>query len=688
MTSGIAPEPRPPARRSAPGWLVAAWPWLAILGLGLPYNLFLTTRAVFEIADEGYLYYVAAALHAGARPFVDVELQNYSPGLFRGVGWLLASSPDHGILVVRLVMAAALAAAAACAFAALHPLLGRPGAFAGALLVVLVPGPFYKAYVRLLQLALLAVWARYAGAPRRRYWVAGALLTGVAFWVRPDAVYAGLALALLCTLAHAWRSAAARAWPVLAVRGSAFVAVVALAVLPLLLLLGEGAVIRGYWRQLLRLVGSNAERALSSYNLPPPPLSALGPGSPDTVFAWAFYGSLLVSVLAILCGAVLGRRGLRRAAAAEAAAPDLAGGVVAAWLALNLPQWALARPDVYHLTQQAFAVLVAAAFLASIAWRWWRLAAAPLGRVAGAAGLALVGVAGVALVVGLGVCGPRWSVAAALAPARTQQLESGARYRTPVLDRFDLLLDTITLTSDAADTVLSVPFLPGVNYLLGRRLPTPQVHVLPESVPSAEKRAHLVARLAAAAPAFAVYAHDYTTTGGPAGVLRSWAPELHDYLTRELRPALDVDGRALLVNPHPQPSLGPEPPLRPEATAPALVARARAALESRKMGAATALATRAVRWCGDAPQVMLLVAAVAEERRDLATALGAYDWAVALASRTPPLAADRGRALEPGMLPWLRDAAFRLLPEPQVFSCAAAQEAPSPSSPGSATRAK
>ena len=91
-------------------------------------------------------------------------------------------------------MALALAVAAAGLYR-LASRLAPPAWAAGATAVaVLVPGPFYKFYVRGAQLLLLLPLCAYLARPRRASLAWAGAATGLAFYVRLDAGHIGLLL--------------------------------------------------------------------------------------------------------------------------------------------------------------------------------------------------------------------------------------------------------------------------------------------------------------------------------------------------------------------------------------------------------------------------------------------------------------------------------------------------------------
>jgi hypothetical protein len=646
-------------------WFRASWPAVLVVGVSLPYNIAVASLAAFEIADEGYLVYIAEALHAGLRPYRDVELLNYPPGLFYLVGDLLALGGDSGVLLVRLAMAAALSAASLMTYLTLRPVVGRGLAIGCALIVGLTPGPFYKAYVRLLEVGLLWAWTRQALSPRRGYWLAAALLTGVSFALRLDAAYAGVLLGFLVGWGQLGSQTKVTGLSRLLARPLLFGLVVVTTLVPLVVRLADAEALGSYVRQVVGLLSGNAQRVVSAPTIALPGLGSLFTLSAPAVFACSFWGAVATTLAAVVDGtraAIMARRS--RDADELSRGQALLRGVVLLWLLLNLPQWAMMRPDLYHLTQQAFAIAVACTLLIADGWRRLARAAPWLSRLGGAAGCALGGATVIVLVGGLGILGPRWSLAAALSPTLLERLGNGVGFRGVPGDRGRELLEVVSGASDLGESVLSLPFLPGVNYLTRRPMPIPQVHILPGST-DAVGRADLMQSLAESSPALVVYARDYTTTGDLDGTLRVWAPELDRYFMEGFRPIMEVAGRLLLANPTRPLSADLSTPLLREGQAAALVARARMALRSRRVGDATAELARAARLCGDSVVVMMAVAEAADFRHDLTAAYLAYDWVVARAT----LAAPSAHAANEEELPALRAEAQALVPEPMIVTC-------------------
>lgn len=480
------------------------------------------------LLDESYLYYVAFAVHHGCVPLRDIQLFSYAPGLFYLFS-LPFGTAINPVLVARLFQAALLCLSAWMFFRICRRFAGSPLAFALAMVLVLVPGNWHKAYIPALELAIFWLLLRMqegkAGVAGR---VAFGAIVAAGLFLRYDAGITGLMLwsahRVLRPSVHtcavdeegAGRESEngwfAGQWPVLL--GALGVAV------PCLAFLAAQGILAAQGVQFLRFVAGIGNQVGSDVTLSPPGLrDLLHCNSPAGRQAWLFYGSLAgigfvgIQAIRVLRSFAISRRLGER---------DTLHLLAALFIALNVPQYLFERPDVAHMTQRGFAILLAAAM--ATAW-FWRRTSSPGGRARAwswAAGGVFAVYAGIYVAVLFNEVGSG-SRGFSFRSAPWQRLANGSEM-PGIPPGLANIANRIIAGTGEADRVASYPYFPATNLLTRRLMPSRQVFLIPErTTPAVE--AEVLRDLAAVK--YVVYLPDQNIHGKPGSLPARFMPRIH-----------------------------------------------------------------------------------------------------------------------------------------------------------------
>ncbi|MGH9361840.1 MAG: hypothetical protein ACRD2T_07970, partial [Thermoanaerobaculia bacterium] len=367
---------------------------------------------------------------------------------------------------------------------------------------------------------LAALWTLEAPA-RRRFAFLGAAV-GSCLYFRLDAFAVGAAIAGAVALdLRLPRRAILR-------HLSSLAAGLAAASVPMVVHLWHLGVLPDFGRQLLAFGEQAGSRAAAWYRLAPPPLDALGQATATGFFAWLFYGSLLVPAW-LLGGFVLRLTGGGRGRSVLESLPPRTHLVLLIWLLGNVPQYAIERPDVAHLAQRMPALVVAGVSLAAACARGRtgdpriRRRLVPTGLVVAY----LVAYLGFALRYGHG-----GSLTAALGGIETVALSNGQRFAQVAGGPWDDVAEHLLAHTRPGDAVAALPYLPGVNFLTERPLPTRHVDLLPPSLHEAATEQAYIDALERSAVGFVVVDEDLRFNGRDDTALPRYAPRLAEYLER------------------------------------------------------------------------------------------------------------------------------------------------------------
>ncbi|MBF0125733.1 MAG: hypothetical protein HQM02_00830 [Magnetococcales bacterium] len=517
-------------------------PLLLLLAL-LYYSSYAWLKA-FNWGDEGYLHYVAFALQSGQKLYDDIQVYSYLPGLF-----LLFQSIFElfgaGVFQGRILMMAGLVLVPMVFYATASRFVPTRLAFLMALILLLVPGPWDRSYIALLNLGLLAGACSILGDSPGRGGTHFGLMLGLALTLRIDAAYGGLILLLTCGALRWWQRDGsleerpfAWLWPTL---GTTL-----LAGSPVWLVLASQGILDDYGQQWFGFGGAMAHR-IGVERLPPPPLTALGAWSWTGLNAWIFYGSFVPFLLLLqetLRRFWESRPGVLRQ---EAALRIL----LCVWCLLQIPQYALERPDTPHLSQRAFAILLALAVALHAAW--------------GRSGLFPRIVA--ALMMAYGVFYPLKMIAANEADTgfitllglgrnvSWHPLPNGVScpFSLPATpgteDDYQRIITYIINNTTPNDRVATLPWQPGINFCAQRLMPGRHLFLFPEFMrPGIEEV--VIADLSKASTRFIVLFPDLQLHQTPASLPAVFMPQVMAHLAHH-ETVLEGPGVRLLRRPDP-----------------------------------------------------------------------------------------------------------------------------------------
>ena len=474
----------------------------------------------FVFGDEGYLYYLAEAVAGGQAPLRDFHLQSYMPGLFyafSGPVRLAGGSID----LVRLIMVPWLAVTPVLALRCGWRLAAPPFAAAAAITLLLVPGPWTKFYVAGLSLLVLEAVLDVSAQPGFRPVVRAGAAAGLSLGLRVDVA---IAAAVLMVLAIALGPSGARAR-----RAACAAAAAALAWSPFGVALAARGVLDEHVRQLAGFLPEMWRRAGAGLQLGRPSVPL--PWRRAEPFDVLFYASIgIVIALALVTVAARGRQ--RRARL-----------LLLAWAVLSAPQYVWERPDPPHFTQRAFCFLLPLAVVANEAWtrrhallRMERAAA--LATSAACAGFL---VAYIAVTFGE----PHGGAASALwRPRRDVRLSNGMAYWMGPQAPPPEMLERVLAQTRPGEPVASLPYQPGVNFVIRRPLPGRYVFLVPHTVASPGVERTYASELARAR--YVVYLPGQTTTGTHHGLLPAYAPTVAERLRADYEVEMEVGGYRLL----------------------------------------------------------------------------------------------------------------------------------------------
>lgn len=404
--------------------------------------------------DEGYLYYVAWSHLRGRAFYEQIVLHNYLPGLFVPFAGLFAAV-GPSVVAARVVMAAGLTLTPVLLYRSVGPLAGRGLALVVALTVLVVPGPWDKFYIPLLNAGLACAGLALVRDGRRGAAFALGFVVGVAWWLRIDAAIAGTGLAA-CALALRWST------PRL---GVPLLTGVAAGFAPGLVMLLAAGALGGYVRQVAAFPLAILGRSTSSENLAPPPLARLGRFDWLGAEAWVFYGSFVVVGAFVL---LVVRRVMRARRHPDDRNDAAVLAFAALWVLTNVPQYAFERPDLPHLAQRTGALLLALAVVVHGLWASWR----PLALAFAAYAPLLL----VVLVVYARGAGGGWRPSA----ITWHTGPTGIVYPMAHDGRLPPLIDRLGVETSPDELVPVWPFSPGISFVAGRLTPGRHPMVFPD----------------------------------------------------------------------------------------------------------------------------------------------------------------------------------------------------------------
>jgi hypothetical protein len=400
-------------------------------------------------------------------------------------------------------------------------LCAPPFAIAAALALLLVPGPWNKFYVPGLSLLALAAALHLLARPSARAAAAAGAVAGLSLGLRVDVAIAAAALAAAALLLGP---------PEARVRGAVSCAAGALlAWSPFATALAVRGVLVDHLRQLAGFLPEMLRRTGAGLQLGRPPLPL--PWREVTPFDVLFYASL--AVLVVFAVVTIRTRGPGRRARL----------LVLAWAVLSAPPYAWERPDAPHFTQRAFCFLVPLAVIADEAWAR-RHSAARGPRLAGWAASAACA-AFLCAYVGAMFADPTGGAAGVVfQPWRDVRLSNGVSYRMALHAPPPELLERVLARTRPGEPLATLPYQPGVNFLVARPFPGRYVFLVPHTVATPDVERRYAAELERAR--YVVYLPDQNTTGTPRGLLSAYAPLVAERLRNDYAVEMELGGYRLL----------------------------------------------------------------------------------------------------------------------------------------------
>ena len=300
--------------------------------------------------------------------------------------------------------------------------------------------------------------------------------------------------------------------------------------LPMLVWFAAQGILQEHLGEWLRFLGLAWERSISAVRMDPPPLVALASLSVQAVETWVFYGSFVP--VALLCPKAVrdGRQRPSRVFERQRLASII---VILVWSVLNLPQYAVERPDCNHLTRYAFAFLLPLAIVVTDAAASFRKSPSRLrsaSAVAVIAALSLYGMTFVAkfTILGYGgnlLAGHSGSIAWMRAPVEWYSLTNGVSYPMWAIPEINKLLDHIIRKTEPDEPVASLPYHPEVNFLTQRLSPTRYVFLYTQSMRPGVEEEYIEQIRLGRVPYIFIQPEGAMTAGKPTR-LKDFAPRL------------------------------------------------------------------------------------------------------------------------------------------------------------------
>jgi len=456
---------------------------LAVLAGGVFYFIWYASWFPFDFLDEGYVLYVSRAVADGLVPHRDIRLFNYFPGVLFMYG-IPFQAAGVSLAAARLFMGLGLAAAAGVQFSVLRRFLPLKEALFFLAAFVAVPGRPHRFYIPLLAGAALLAFLRFREKRSSgRAFVLG-MLAGLGWTMRIDQAVMGSLLVLLLALEQRKENVRVP-WLALSAGAGAVTAAAAAAYAGLGILGASAAQIVSSPLGIAGRILRNPPRLLLR-----PGFGTFGRTDPLTDFLMLAAIGVSLAFLVLL---------YRRWRELDSSARWAFSGA-AVLLACNLPQFAIERQDPWHLTDRLPAVCIAAAALAALLRSGPKAGLAvrfPPFRIA-AGGLAVFVLLCLLKPVGIG------SIATYFRPREYVRLSNGMAYPAAAgLGSRELLEYLLQNTPDSAPVAV-LPFMPGINFLLGRKTPGRDVYFMEHSGYEEGAQARYISELEAAPSAWVV----------------------------------------------------------------------------------------------------------------------------------------------------------------------------------------
>jgi hypothetical protein len=429
------------------------------------YYLIISNSAPFGFGDEGYLYYIGWILSEGLLPYKDFSLGSYPPGIFA-----LFALPFNvfgaEIETGRMMLGSMLLFNVWLAGILAKELYPRWPAIIIPLCVALLPGPWHKAYITSLNLAALLLAIRIHNQKASRDYFFMGLVIGLGLQLRLDSAIIALILLMLTVPSTHFPQTFRKRLP-FTLCGTT------LSLIPLVIYFLYHGIFTDYLLQLFQFINLAMERSAAWYRMRPPTLESIFT-SGIISFPFLYYFSLIFPLLLTLFLLKKRKKGVTNF---EEYIPAL---LVLTWFLFNLPQYAIERPDSAHLYQRGFIFPVTMCFLLSPAGlpKFFRPSMVRSCQVLSLCFIAIYISYGLKIPAGGGIGFTlKKPVHVRLSSGKSFVTNATIRKAMLQLDRFHHLPYQLAV----------VPYGPGTNFLLEKRMPGKMLHFFPNAIRNAHE---------------------------------------------------------------------------------------------------------------------------------------------------------------------------------------------------------
>ena len=432
------------------------------------YYFYINNSALFDFGDEGYIYYLGWSMLEGRLPYHDFQIDSYPPGVFLYYA-LFFKGLGVSIDIARIASVLLMFVNIWLCYCFVKKTAGSGLALLAAFIIGFIPGPWIKACITTLCLASIFLAVRIQSRNSIRDYVLMGVVIALGLQFRIDAVVCAVTLLIL----GVWGKTLNRQ---LIYHIGALILSGCIAMLPLLAYLGINNLVTEYLFQLTNYFNLVLERTSAWYKMPAPSLDQI---MTEGVlgFPTLFFSSFLVITILFI---FLIFKSIERCENKDTIVRVSL--LLAVWLALSTPQYALERPDPYHFFQRGFALIVCALFL--------------LGKngLSSLHNFRFVKPFQVALILFLllyGVNGIRSDASGSLGLRLSQiepvHLSTGIVFKEPPDSPLRKIAIKIDQLSNQTDRLAAVPYLPGLNFVLQLHTPGKKVHYFPNKIRSKEE---------------------------------------------------------------------------------------------------------------------------------------------------------------------------------------------------------
>lgn len=426
------------------------------------YYLRIGNSAPFGFGDEGYLYYLGWMMREGMLPYQDFSLGSYPPGIFALFACafnLFGADIETGRMVLGSMLLLNVCLAAILA----KELYPRWPAIVIPLCVALLPGPWHKVYITTLSLAALLFALRIHHQKASRDYLFLGLVIGLGLQFRLDSAIMAIILLILTIPSTPFSLTLRRGLP-LTLCG------IALSLLLLVIYLLSHGIFTEYLLQLSKFVNLATERSAAWYRMPPPTFESIFTSGVIS-FPVLYYFSFIFPLLLVL----LLWGNLRKGTwTVREHIPLL---LVLSWFLLNLPQYALERPDPPHLYQRGFIFPVAICFLLGPSGlkKHFRTPAVVSGQ--------LLLVCFTAIYLSYGINKPAGGgLGFSLEKPLSIRLSSGKSFITSASNPMGKAALQLDHFHNLPYRLAVVPYGPGMNFLMEKQMPGKMLHFFPNVI--------------------------------------------------------------------------------------------------------------------------------------------------------------------------------------------------------------